>query len=53
MLNPAMAGLILEIPQGIPVVKMFACLDLEQNIPFLDGHSIGGKAVAVAGNKES
>jgi hypothetical protein len=43
-----MAGLILEIfyyiHQGTyfvaPEVKIFACLDLEQNISFLDGHSL-------------
>jgi len=41
------AGLILEIfqyirPKGTyfvaPAVKIFACLDLEQNISFLNGH---------------
>jgi hypothetical protein len=30
--------LILEILQGIPAVKPFAFLDLEQNFSFLDGH---------------
>jgi hypothetical protein len=30
--------LILEILPYIPVVKIFAGLDLEQNISFLDGH---------------
>ena len=30
--------LILEIFLYIPVVKIFPCLDLEQNISFLDGH---------------
>ena len=24
----------------IPAVKILACLDLEQNTPFLDGHSL-------------
>jgi hypothetical protein len=46
MRTPAMAGLILEIflyiHQGTyfvaPPVKIFACLDLEQNISFLDGN---------------
>jgi hypothetical protein len=45
MLIPPLAGL--EILQHIhpkgtyfvaPAVKIFACLDLEQNISFLDGH---------------
>ena len=44
--------LILEIllyihPKGTyfvaPPVKIFACLDLEQNISFLDGHLLGKK----------
>jgi hypothetical protein len=30
--------LILEILAYIPAVKIFACLGLEQNISFLDGH---------------
>jgi len=30
--------LILEILQCIPVVKIFAFLDLEQNCLFMDGH---------------
>jgi len=38
MRSPATAGLILEILQDIPAVKIFACLDLEQNISFMDGH---------------
>jgi len=38
MRSPAVAGLILEIFHYIPPVKIFACLDLEQNISFLDGH---------------
>jgi hypothetical protein len=46
MRSPAMAGLILEIflyiHQGTyfvaPAAKIFACLDLEQNISFLVGH---------------
>ncbi len=38
MRGPAMAGLILEIFHYIPAVKIFACLDLEQNISFMDGH---------------
>jgi len=32
--------LILEIPPCIPVVKIFACLDLEQTISFMDGHNL-------------
>ncbi|MFZ0450711.1 MAG: hypothetical protein WAL98_15835, partial [Desulfatiglandaceae bacterium] len=32
--------LILEIPQCIPVVKIFACLDLEQTISFVDGNQL-------------
>jgi len=36
MRSPAMAGLILEIFLYIPAVKIFACLDLEQNISFLN-----------------
>jgi hypothetical protein len=35
-LNPAMAGLILEILQCIPVVKIFAFLDLGKTISFSD-----------------
>jgi hypothetical protein len=43
-----MAGLILEIFHDIhqgtyfvaPEVEIFACLDLEQNISFLDGHEL-------------
>jgi hypothetical protein len=38
MRSPAMAGLILEIFLYISAVKIFASLDLEQNISFLDGH---------------
>ena len=38
MRSPAMAGLILEIFLYIPAVKIFACLDLEKNISFLDGY---------------
>jgi hypothetical protein len=46
MLIPPLAGLeILQyIHQGTyfvaPAVKIFACLDLEQNISFLDGHQL-------------
>jgi hypothetical protein len=36
MLIPPLAGL--EIFLYITAVKIFACLDLEQNISFLDGH---------------
>jgi hypothetical protein len=35
-----MAGLILEISPYITAVKIFTCLDLEQNNSFLDGHSL-------------
>jgi hypothetical protein len=38
MLIPPLAGL--EILLYITAVKIFACLDLEQNISFLDGHSL-------------
>jgi len=38
MRSPATAGLILEISLYIPAVKIFACLDLEQNISFMDGN---------------
>jgi hypothetical protein len=46
LLNPPEAGeslryaqiLILEILPYIPAVKIFASLDLGQNISFLDGH---------------
>jgi hypothetical protein len=37
-----MAGLILEIFLYISAVKIFASLDLEQNISFLDGHKPKG-----------
>jgi hypothetical protein len=33
--------LILEILQCIPVVKIFAFLELAQNCSFVDGHKIG------------
>ncbi len=32
--------LVLEIPQCIPVAKIFACLDLEQTISFMDEHRL-------------
>jgi len=48
MLIPLKAGLeILQYihPKGTyfvaPAVKIFACLDLGQNISFLDGHQLG------------
>ena len=40
MRSPATAGLILEIFHYITAVKIFANLDLEQNISFLDGHTL-------------
>jgi hypothetical protein len=57
MRSPATAGLILEIfhyiHQGTyfvaSVVKIFACLDLEQNISFLDGHKLTTLSVGAPG----
>jgi hypothetical protein len=49
MLIPPLAGL--EILQYITAVKIFACLDLEQNFSFLDGHWI--VLTVLCGKKES
>jgi hypothetical protein len=53
MLIPPLAGLeiLLYIHQGTyfvaPEVEIFACLDLEQNISFLDGHKLGANPKAI------